>query len=320
MRFLIVFALLLSAAAAGAQSRKIDGMYVNAYGNPKDQAVVFIHGGPGYNSWDFELTTARPLSQRGYYVVVYDERGQGRSDAADSKLFNYRQYADDLKKIIDELKLKDPVLIAHSHGGPIAIKFDEYYPLVAKKIVLVSAPVVFWDSIRSILENCSREYEAAGQSQKHDSIGALYYQLFLDSRTAATPELIGGTFAAGLDCGLLKVKHPSISAQELWRTYGQNLLKVPLSGTATAMPGFLANEDYVHFNGLDHVFAQQSRFCGIYGDEDGLFSPLGLSVIRNALHAARPEVRFRIIRGASHDVFIDQQQEFFKALKETCRL
>lgn len=138
-RVLIAILVLLSTVAARAQALKIGGMHVNAYGDPRNQPIVFVHGGPGYNSWDFEFTTARPLSEQGYYVVVYDQRGQGRSDAADSKGFDYRQYADDLKEIIDGLKLKEPVLIGHSHGGPITIKFDEFYPHVAKKIILVES-------------------------------------------------------------------------------------------------------------------------------------------------------------------------------------
>ena len=322
VRVLIALLVLMSTVAARAQALKIDGMYVNAYGDPRNQPIIFVHGGPGYNSWDFEFTTARPLSEQGYYVVVYDQRGQGRSDAADSKRFNYRQYADDLKEIIDRLKLKEPVLIGHSHGGPIAIKFDEFYPHVAKKVVLVSAPVVFWDSMRSMLENCSRNYENVGQYDKRSSVGGIYYQLFLDSTTSVqrAPGLIGGAFLAAVDCGLYKVQHPSQAAQKLWREYGANRLNVPLSGMTAAMPGFLSNENYVHFNGLDYVFAHQSQFCGIYGDEDGLFTPLSLAVIRNALSSTSPEVPFRIVRGASHDVFVDQQPEFLKALKETCGL
>ncbi|NNN07406.1 MAG: alpha/beta hydrolase [Elusimicrobia bacterium] len=319
---LIALLIFLSPVVAGAQARKIDGMYVNVYGDPKNQPIVFIHGGPGYNSWDFEFTTALPLSKRGYYVVVYDQRGQGRSDAADSKRFNYRQYADDLKEIIDRLKLKNPVLIGHSHGGPIAIKFDEYYPHVAKKIVLVSAPVVFWESMRSLFENCSRNYENAGQYKKQFFVGGIYYQLFLDSQTPVQQitGLIGEAFQAAGDCGLYKVRYPSQAAQELWLKYGENRLKTPLSGMTTAMPGFLSNENYVHFNGLDYVFAHQSKFCGIYGDEDGLFTPLSRSVIRNALQSTSREAPFRLIHGASHDVFVDQQPDFFKALKETCGL
>jgi proline iminopeptidase len=124
---LILVASALNCAHAKA-SQRIDGMYVGTFGDPSMQAVIFVHGGPGCNSWDFDLTTEPVLAKEGFYVVVYDERGLGRSEEVALSEFNYRQYANDLKKIIDQLSLKNPVLLGHSHGGPISMKFDEQFP------------------------------------------------------------------------------------------------------------------------------------------------------------------------------------------------
>lgn len=56
-------------------------IYSAAYGKASDPAVIFLHGGPGYNSLDFEVTTAQKLADQGFYVIVYDRRGEGRSRA-----------------------------------------------------------------------------------------------------------------------------------------------------------------------------------------------------------------------------------------------
>lgn len=139
-------------------SANADTLFTKTFGTSTNPALIFVHGGPGFNSWDFELTTAQKLADEGFYVVVYDQRGQGRSDETDLKNFNYTTYAADLKNLIDTLKLKNPTLIGHSHGGPISINFDIQYPGIARAIILVGAPINFFGSMKSIFENCSHRY------------------------------------------------------------------------------------------------------------------------------------------------------------------
>ena len=190
----------LVASISSAAPQKIDGMYVNTFGDAKNQSIIFVHGGPGFNSWDFELTTAQPLADQGYFVVVYDERGQGRSDEVDPSKFNYKQYADDLKLLVDTLKLSQPVIIGHSHGGPISIKFDEIYPNVAKKIILASAPVNFWGSMHSIFENCSRKYAQASNNLRADQLSQVYYNLFMNPSLPEDqiPGFVSASFSFGI--------------------------------------------------------------------------------------------------------------------------
>ena len=97
---------------------RADALYVKTFGDSSKPVLIFVHGGPGFNSWDFEKTGP--------------------------KNFNYAAYAIDLKKIIDNLNLKNPTLLGHSHGGPISINFDMQYPGIAKSIILVSGPINFY--------------------------------------------------------------------------------------------------------------------------------------------------------------------------------
>lgn len=307
---------------AGAAPIMIDGMYVNTFGDPTKQALVFVHGGPGYNSYSFEYTTAQNLANRGYYVVVYDERGQGRSETTYSEYFNYRKYSDDLKLILDTLKITKPVLLGHSHGGIISLKFDEYYPHIVRKIALISTPVNFWGTIHAILENCSRRYDPVGASDQLTALSYVYSRLFIDPAHSDNQrvQMIAATFRMGGECGLYSVKNPTADAIRIRNDFRAHPLAGPLSGMTTAMPGFLRNEDYVHFNGVRQLAQGRDHFCAIYGDEDGLFNSLELGVIKNAIQSPNEPQRFRLISGASHDLFIDQQEEFFKSLKETCGL
>lgn len=319
---LILLAAISFNVASAHAAQKIDGMHVSTFGDPTKQALIFVHGGPGYNSWDFELTTAPVLAKEGFYVVVYDERGQGRSDEVALSEFNYTQYANDLKKIIDQLNLKNPVLLGHSHGGPISMKFDEQFPGVVKKVVLVSTPVDFWGSMRNIFSNCAQRYEQKQETKKLDELTYIYYNLVAsnDLPKDQVPGFVSAAFMHGLQCGLYNTKSPTPEALQFEEQKRKNPLKGPLSGTTTAVTGFIQNENYVHLNMLDFVANNRAHFCGIYGDEDGLFSPIDLSLIRNILEREGEPKRMTVIAGASHALYTDQQAAFVDALKSTCGL
>src|SRR5690606_25638287 len=58
----------------------------------------------------------RLLGKRGYRVIAHDRRGHGRSEQTWSGN-DMDTYADDLARLLDELDLRDVVLVGHSTGG-----------------------------------------------------------------------------------------------------------------------------------------------------------------------------------------------------------
>ncbi|WP_448954423.1 alpha/beta fold hydrolase [Labrys neptuniae] len=78
------------------------------------QPVVFSHGWPlSADAWDAQMVF---LGQQGYRVIAHDRRSHGRSSQTwDGNHMD--QYADDLAELIEELNLKDAVLVGHSTGG-----------------------------------------------------------------------------------------------------------------------------------------------------------------------------------------------------------
>ena len=78
------------------------------------QPVVFCHGWPlSADAWEDQMVF---LGARGYRCIAHDRRGHGRSsqpwDGNDMDT-----YADDLAIIIEELGLKNVILVGHSTGG-----------------------------------------------------------------------------------------------------------------------------------------------------------------------------------------------------------
>lgn len=93
-------------------------LYIKAFGNEKDRPVIFLHGGPGYNSANFEATTAKNLADNGYFVIVYDRRGEGRSADMTAK-FTFKETFEDPEDLYKRYDLEKATLIGHSFGGII---------------------------------------------------------------------------------------------------------------------------------------------------------------------------------------------------------
>jgi pimeloyl-ACP methyl ester carboxylesterase len=79
-----------------------------------------------------------------------------------------------------------------------------------------------------------------------------------------------------------------------------------------SMPGFLVNESYIFRDHFTQIRKEPGRYFGIYGDEDGLFTPEIRAEIRNAAGNSR----FHLVKGSSHSIYLDRQEEFPDILRE----
>jgi 3-oxoadipate enol-lactonase len=96
------------------------------------ETVVFIHGMALDNRlWDSQWSS---FSKK-YKVIRYDVRGFGQSDRAHDP----HNPTEDLKALLDYLKIDKAHLIGFSMGGNIALNFAANYPERVNKIVAVDA-------------------------------------------------------------------------------------------------------------------------------------------------------------------------------------
>lgn len=107
--------------------------YIEAGQGP---AVVLIHGlAASIYSWRYAIT---PLSQAGYRVIAYDNRGFGFSDRPATGYTN-AEYTQLLFALLDSLHVADAVLVGHSMGGAIAAEAALTRPERVRALVLVDA-------------------------------------------------------------------------------------------------------------------------------------------------------------------------------------
>src|SRR6266849_1375843 len=76
--------------------------------------VVLIHGYPlSGRAWDKQVPV---LLAAGHRVITYDRRGFGKSSQPTAG-YNYDTFAEDLRKLLTHLKLRDFTLVGFSMGG-----------------------------------------------------------------------------------------------------------------------------------------------------------------------------------------------------------
>ena len=97
-------------------------IYVNDINPFGRKTILFIHGWPA-NHKMFEYQYNQ-LTQMGYRCIGVDTRGFGNSDKP-LRGYNYDRLADDVRCVVDALKLQNITLCGHSTGGAIAIRYME---------------------------------------------------------------------------------------------------------------------------------------------------------------------------------------------------
>lgn len=95
--------------------------------------ILFVHGFPLSGAmWKYQRTEFRTTHQ----VVIPDLRGFGQSAAA-KQADSLQDYADDLARVLDGLKISEPVVLCGlSMGGYIAFRFWEKYAGRVRALIL----------------------------------------------------------------------------------------------------------------------------------------------------------------------------------------
>lgn len=104
-------------------------LHAEAHGNAAHPMVVFLHGGPGS---DYQNgLNAKQLSESGYYVVFYDQRGTGLSKRHNKESYSIQLYLEDLTSVIQHYRTaptQKVFLFGHSWGAMLAAAYINAYP------------------------------------------------------------------------------------------------------------------------------------------------------------------------------------------------
>jgi 3-oxoadipate enol-lactonase len=114
---------------------EINGIKI-CYGIFGDGFPVFLIHGFAANK-EFWITQINELSKK-FKIITMDNRGSGKSDRP-NELYTMEMLAEDLKGLMDYLKIEKAHLIGHSLGGAVIQHFVLKYPERVIKLVLIAS-------------------------------------------------------------------------------------------------------------------------------------------------------------------------------------
>ena len=122
-------------------------VYFECYGNRAGIPVIVLHGGPGY-FLEKEMLTHFDLSK--WYVILFDQRGCGKSEPKGSTLNNNTQLLiDDINALSKYLNVNQFVIKGESWGTTLALAYAQQNP--NKVIALVLNGVFLGDAEESLI-------------------------------------------------------------------------------------------------------------------------------------------------------------------------
>ncbi len=108
-------------------------LFYRKFGDSGQQPLVILHGLFGIS--DNWVSFARRIAMEGFEVFIPDQRNHGQSPHSGN--FNYLALTDDLFEFLDEHEIENPMLLGHSMGGKVAMRFALENPETVKKLVVV---------------------------------------------------------------------------------------------------------------------------------------------------------------------------------------
>jgi len=283
-------------------------VYSKTYGSKSDIPVIFIHGGPGGNSTLFEATTAQRLADEGFYVIVYDRRGEGRSQDENARM-TYKEAFDDLNALYDTYNLKKANLIAHSFGGLIATLFAEKYPQKVESIILAGALFSQQKTYDHILKSVKEIY-----TEKNDSIG-LDKVFTAEKMDINSSEYRKICYDLAGENGFFKMPRPTRKAYILRQEYKRSDIFKGNIRNENSPKLFYQNEPLKNIDVtsvLKKLKEENIDLYAIYGKQDLIFSDSQINELINIVG----EKHFRHIDNCSHYLFADRQEAFVRRISK----
>jgi len=159
-------------------------LYYEQCGNPRGKPAVFVHGGPGAGG---DANARRFFDPAGYRIVVFDQRGAGRSLPHASLVANTTWHlVADMEQLRQHLKIERWLVFGGSWGSTLALAYAETHPaavteLVLRGIFLLRRAELHWfyqHGASMVFPELWQEFLAPiPHAERHDLLGAYHRRL-----------------------------------------------------------------------------------------------------------------------------------------------
>lgn len=162
-------------------------LYWEESGNPSGLPVVFLHGGPGSGT---SPAQRRFFDPRAYSIVLFDQRGAGRSTPHASVHANTTGHlVDDMERLREHLQVNRWLVFGGSWGSTLALAYGQAHPerchgFILRGIFLGRPSEVEWflTGVRTLYPDAWRRFaEFLPEAERDDLLGG-YLARLLDPR------------------------------------------------------------------------------------------------------------------------------------------
>lgn len=295
---------ILTSLTINAQTNTI---YSKSYGQSENPAIIYIHGGPRGNSTLFEGTTAEKLAEKGFYVIIYDRRGEGRSIDT-TATFTFQEAIKDLNSLYQKYNIKKANIIAHSFGGLVGTLFTEQNPQKVNSLILTGALFSQQETYDHILKTTKNIY----LKQKDNLMLSQITEIEKLPKNSA--EYRQQCYEVASENNYFKMPFPTKEANQLREDYEKSEFGKSNIRNDNAPILFYQNEskNNIDTKSILRNLKKQVKLFAIYGQQDQIFSEKQLNDMKKIVN----KKNFKLIDNCSHYPFVDQQTEFIDTIEK----
>ena len=272
-------------------------MYWEQSGKETGLPVLFLHGGPGAGSSPAHRCFFDPAY---YRIVIYDQRGAGRSTPLGETHNNTTPHLiDDIEVLRQYLGIAEWLVFGGSWGSTLALAYSETYParclgLILRGIFLCRKSEIDWFlyGLKNFFPEAWHTFVSLLPSSERDNILAAYY------RRLVHPEYVVHMPAA-LAWSVYEGSCSTLLASPETVAYFTN--DVVAIGLARIEAHYFSHEIFLPKNSLlDNIQKIRSIPAVIIQGRYDAVCPI---VSANDLHCVWPEAQYIVIADAGHSAW-----------------
>jgi proline iminopeptidase len=276
---------------------ELDGthsMYWEQSGNPDGVPAVFLHGGPGAGATPAHRRFFDPTY---YRIVVYDQRGAGRSAPTGELDANTTPHLiADIERLRSHLEIEKWLIFGGSWGSTLALAYGQEHPssclgFVLRGIFLGRARELDWFlyGLRTVFPEAWRKFvEPLTEAEQGDILHSFHRRLMDPDKSVNLPAARAWSGYEGA-CSTLLPSPETVAAFS-----GASMA----SALARIETHYFVNDLFMSDNGLIENIDRIRHLPGTI--VQGRYDMVCPVVTADELHAAWPEADYVIVPDAGH--------------------
>jgi len=272
-------------------------MYYEECGNARGVPVVFLHGGPGAGSSAVHRQFFDPAF---YRIVVYDQRGAGRSTPLGFLEANTTpDLVEDLERLRRHLGIERWMVFGGSWGSTLAIAYAEHHPerclaLVLRGIFLCRRSEIDWflQGLRAIFPEAWRAFSGYVPEAERGDLLTAYHRRLVDPDPAIHMPAARSWSVYEGSCSTL-LPNPALVADFATDRVALGLARIEAH--------YFVNDIFLP---EDFLLSNARRLKAIPGViVQGRYDIVCPAISADDLHRAWPEADYTVVPDAGHSAF-----------------